>query len=358
MKKRFLLFVVIFITHTISANYFTDLLELKEDNPNPLYYELLPEIKEENPDLSFLRSRNLKNFSLENDYLSMIEEATQAICFLETGTYLGDTTETAAKYFPLVHSIELGKDLFEKAKKRFAKKKNISLHLGDSAELLPKILQQIKDKSVIFLDAHFSMGSTVKGKDNTPILTELNHIKKSNHTNSIIIIDDIRMFYDPLITLKDNFMEGYPSLNTIVEKILEINPHYKIAIVYDTLIAFSDEEQITVSPVVRAVTISRLYDGNNYLPEHVLRAELCIAKSTDIEKEILIELAERWIEKFSESAGLSRHYALWAGLILLENENYAKAKELFLEAKKRGLKDWRIDWYIAMAEAQCFFDIR
>ena len=346
------------IANIIQADRFKDLLELKENNSNPIYYQLLPEINEENPDLSFIRSRNLKNFSLESDYLAMIEEATNALCFLVTGTYLGDTTEIAAKHFPFIHTIELGNQLFEKAKKRFSKKKNIHLHLGDSAELLPGILKQIKDKSVIFLDAHFSMGTTAKGKDNTPILTELNHIKKNAHTNSIIIIDDIRMFYEPLTTLENNFMEGYPSLNTIVEKILEINPHYKVAIVYDTLIAFTQEEQITVSPVVRAVTMSRLYDGTNYSPEHILRAELCIAEAKDKEKEILIELAEYWIEKFSEAAGLSRHYALWAGLILLRDENYTKAKELLLEAKKRGLKDWRIDWYIAMAEAQCFFDIR
>ncbi len=356
MKR--LLLCTLWITHLSSADFFTNLLEIKDAQPNEMYYQLLPEIDEENPDISFIRSRNLKTFSLENGYLLMLEEATHAICFIETGTYLGDTTEIAAKHFPIVHTIELGKELFEKAKKRFSKKKNIALHLGDSAELLPSILKQIKDKTVIFLDAHFSMGATAKGNDNTPILTELNHIKKSKHTNSIIIIDDIRMFYEPLITLDDNFMEGYPSLNTVVEKILEINPHYKIAIVYDTLIAFTQEEHITVSPVIRAATMSRLYDGTNYLPEHVLRAELCIAESKDTQKDMLLELGDHWVEKFSESVGLSRHYALWAGLILLENEEYTKAKEFLVEAKKRGLKDWRIDWYIAMAEAQCFFDIR
>lgn len=334
--KRLLL--LLFINHSIPADYFTDLLQITEDKPSEKYYQLLPRIDEENPSITFIRSRNLKNFSLENNYISMLEEATHALCFIETGTYLGDTTEIAAKYFPSVYTIELGKDLFEKAQKRFSKKKNISLHLGDSTELLPCILKQAKDKSVIFLDAHFSMGTTVKGEDNTPIITELNHIKKSKHTNSVIIIDDIRMFYDPLISLEDSFMGGYPSLNTIVEKILEINPYYKIAIVYDTLIAFTDEENITVSPVVRAVTMSRLYDGSNYLPEHLLCAELCIAESKDKEKEMLIELAEHWVEKFSETAGLSRHYALWAGLIMLHNENYKNAKELFLEAKKEGLK--------------------
>ena len=277
----------------------------------------------------------------------MIEEATNAVFFLEMRTNLGDTTQIAAKHFPTVHSIENNEELFKKAKKRFAKRKNITLHLGDAINLLPTILKKTKDKMAFFLDAH-----------STSILTELNQIKKSNLTDSIIIIDDIGMFYDSLLPLEDSFREGYPTLNTIVEVILDINPIYKIAIIYDTLIAFTSKEQITVSPLVRATTMSRLYDGSNYLIEDIICAELCIAQAKDVEKDALLELAERWVEKFSEAAGLSRHYALWGGLIFLNNENYTKAKELLLEAKKRGIRDWRIDWYIAMADAQCFFDIR
>lgn len=360
MKKIFYtaICILLLINSLVLADFFTNLLEVKQPNPSKIYYQLLPEVDDKNPDISFIKSRNLQNFSLENDYIAMIEEATQAMTFIETGTYLGDTTEIAAQHFPNVQTIELSKELFEKAKKRFNKKKNIILHQGDSAEILPSIIKKIKNKTVFFLDAHFSMGSTAKGQTNTPIITELEKIKHSTHKNAIIIIDDIRMFYEPLVPLRDNFMEGYPTLTTIIEKILTINAGYQFAIVYDTLIAFTNKEQITVSPVVRATTMSRLYDGNNYLIEDIIRAELCIAQAKDKEKEAIIELGEHWIEKFSEDAGLSRHYDLWYGLILINNEEYDKALAYFKEAKKRGLKDWRIDWYIEMAEAQCFFDIR
>ena len=158
--------------------------------------------------------------------------------------------------------------------------------------------------------------------------------------------------------MHDTFADGYPTLNQIVEKILTINDTYKCAIVYDTLIAFPDQDNITVSPTVKAITMSRLYDGSNYLIDDIILAELCIAHAKNKEKEAIADLAERWIEPWSESAGLSRHYALWYGLLLLEHEDYTKANKYLLEAKKRGIRDWRIDWYIAMSEAQCFFDIR
>ncbi len=357
MKKIVILLSFLCITKLHAKENLRSLLEFKEEKPNKIYYELLAPIAGDAPDLFFIKSRNLKNFSLENNYLSMIEEATHAIYFLETGTYLGDTTDKASRHFPRVITIELSKELFETAKKRFSKKKNITIHQGDSAQLLPKILETMKDKAVFFLDAHFSMGETAKGNENTPIITELNHIKKSKITHATIIIDDIRMFYEPLITLTDNFMQGYPSLNEIVEKILEINPNYQFALVYDTLIAFTPDNQITVSPIVHATTMSRLYDGQNYLIEDVIKAELCIAKAQGDDKASLMELGECWVEKFSQEVGLSRHYALWAGLISLSNQNYDKAKEYLFEAKKRGLDHWRIDWYLAMAHAQCFFDI-
>jgi hypothetical protein len=166
------------------------------------------------------------------------------------------------------------------------------------------------------------------------------------------------MFYTPLKEVKNTFMEGYPTLNQIVDLILAINPTYQCAVIYDVLIAFPAQENISVSPIVQALTISRLYDGTNYDIKDVIAAELHIAHAQGKEKEALIDLAVRWIEKWSEGAGFSRHYDLWYGLILMVNEEYAKAQAYFREGKKRGLSDWRIDWYIEMAKAELFFSIR
>ncbi len=358
MKKNVLILCfTLLLFCKLPADFFENLLIPQEQVPNTIYYQLLPAADDKNPGISFIKSRESKTMSLEDEYLEMLDTAFTATKFIETGTYDGGTTAKAAYHWN-VETIELSKELAAKAKKRFAKNKEIKVHHGDSIKILPTILKSINDKPIIFLDAHFSMHDTAKGSENTPILTELDKIKHSKITDAILIIDDIRMFDTHLTSMKDTFAQGYPTLNQVVEKILTINDTYQCAIVYDTLIAFTADEQICVSPVVKAVTMSRLYDGQNYLIDDIILAELCIAHAKDKEKEALADLAEHWIEAWSQNAGLSRHYALWMGLLMLEHEDYTKAKIHLLEAKKRGLKDWRIDWYIAMAEAQCFFDIR
>ena len=174
----------------------------------------------------------------------------------------------------------------------------------------------------------------------------------SDSLSKVLKLKDKAVFFFDINTLEE------PStLNEIIEEILKINEQYQCACLYNTLIVFLNHTKITISPLVRAITISSLYDGHNYLIDDVLKAELCIAKAKAEEKDALEELGEDWLERCNDTAGLSGHHALWAGLINLENEKYPKAKEYLIEARKRGLNHWRIDWYIAMAETQIFFDI-
>lgn len=51
---------------------------------------------------------------------------------VETGTYLGDMVEAMKADFDRIYSIELSKDLHEKAAKKFADVKNVELIHGDS----------------------------------------------------------------------------------------------------------------------------------------------------------------------------------------------------------------------------------
>jgi hypothetical protein len=110
--------------------------------------------------------------------------------------------------------------------------------------------------------------------------------------------------------------------------------------------------------VIRAATMSRLYNGTNYENNDILLAELCIANAQGKEKDALINLGLNCVEDWGKTAGLSRHNALWYGLELLSHDDFAKAHAYLREARIRGLTHWRIDWYIAMAEAQCFFAIK
>lgn len=117
--------------------------------------------------------------------------------FVETGTYLGDSTLEASKVFKHVHTIEIMPLLYEQAKNKLNQRANITFHLGDTITILPGIADGIKDGCVWFIDAHQSGPETGNNGVCVPLLAELNiilgGIGKLNKSH-IFIIDDVRLF--------------------------------------------------------------------------------------------------------------------------------------------------------------------
>lgn len=112
--------------------------------------------------------------------------------FVETGTYLGDTTAGAATHFREVHTIELSEELYQRAKTRFEGVKNITCHLGDSARVLKTLAPTIREPAVFFLDAHWAGGVTARGEVEVPLLEEIETIMARSQ-NDIVVIDDLRL---------------------------------------------------------------------------------------------------------------------------------------------------------------------
>lgn len=118
-------------------------------------------------------------------------------CFIETGTYHCGTTFLAASCFKTVHTIELGKQLYENAISAAKKKgiKNITFHNGDSGELISKLCADIKEPAVFFLDGHYcgdGRGS-VKSSEGNPLLKEVAAINNRSYAD-VIIVDDYWLF--------------------------------------------------------------------------------------------------------------------------------------------------------------------
>lgn len=115
--------------------------------------------------------------------------------FIETGTYLGQMVNAVKETFPEIYSVELGKELFERAQKEFAPVKHITILHGDSGEILGQILDRIQKPCLFWLDGHFSEGITARGAVDTPIETELTQILKHPLARRhVILIDDARHF--------------------------------------------------------------------------------------------------------------------------------------------------------------------
>ena len=117
--------------------------------------------------------------------------------FLETGTLVGETTLNVQPYFEQVYSIELSEGYYNyfndvKIQNNYD---NIFNYFGDSSVVIPKIIESLekKDKVIFWLDGHWSSGDTAKGEKDCPLIEELKIIDK-HFTNTMIIIDDYRMF--------------------------------------------------------------------------------------------------------------------------------------------------------------------
>jgi len=133
--------------------------------------------------------------------------------WVETGTYLGDTTKFLAKKFPksLIYSLEPDRKLFQFAKLRLKRFKNLRLINSSSEEYFDKIVSNQKNSTNFWLDGHFSGDVTFKGNQISPILIELGIIEKyiEQMLSICVFVDDIRDF--------NNDLEGgYPSRDLLV----------------------------------------------------------------------------------------------------------------------------------------------
>ena len=156
--------------------------------------------------------------------------------FIETGTYKGKMVYAVMPYMKEIYSIELDQTYFEKAKRRFAGYQNIHIIQGQSDEILPKILNDIKKPCLFWLDAHWSGGSTAIAETQTPIVHEmqciLEHPRAAEH---VILIDDARCFTGE---------SDYPTLEGLESFIRNFYPDWVFEVKDDIVRTHSDTRRI------------------------------------------------------------------------------------------------------------------
>lgn len=150
--------------------------------------------------------------------------------FVETGTCYGDMVEAMRNEFDRIYSIELSKYLYGKVTKRFRRAKNITLIQGDSGVELKRVMKEIDQPVLFYLDGHYSSGMSTKGDKDTPICEELRTILSAKPFRHVILIDDARCFgvdpdYPPVEELKklvDSF--GRDLQVTVKDDCIRITP--------------------------------------------------------------------------------------------------------------------------------------
>ena len=134
--------------------------------------------------------------------------------WVETGTYLGDTTKYLARNFPKsqVITLEPDKRIYTFTSYRLKKFKNIKFVNGSSEHKFDNVLSKLEGPVNFWLDGHFSGDITFKGDLYSPVIKELEVIQKhqSRLKKVCVLIDDMRDFNDDPIS-------GYPSRNYLVD---------------------------------------------------------------------------------------------------------------------------------------------
>ena len=203
--------------------------------------------KKKIPNNALGRYRAIKNILFKNRYLTKWENDGYPIppphivkqetikkyaadfnikIFIETGTYLGDMADAVKREFDLIYSIELSHDLWLKASNRLKSYNHIKIIEGDSGEELKRLVPQITQPSLYWLDAHYSGGITATGTKSCPIYSEIEAILKSKVSGNIILIDDARLF---------NGQDDYPKIEDLKNYIKKYKNHSQIKIEFDLI---------------------------------------------------------------------------------------------------------------------------
>ena len=135
-------------------------------------------------------------------------------CWIETGTYLGETTDLLRQHSKRVISIEPEPTLFQNAQAKFAGITNVEIINGLSEEVFPQLLPTLTGDINFWLDGHTSLHNTFQGPLDTPIVEELNCISANlAHFGKVaILIDDIRLFKGEVV-----HYGPYPPLDFLVD---------------------------------------------------------------------------------------------------------------------------------------------
>jgi hypothetical protein len=132
--------------------------------------------------------------SLDLDFLrSLKDDFSKFKCFIETGTYNGDTIFAVEPLFDKLYTIEFSDLYYNRTKAKYNGDK-INFIYGDSSIVFETLLPQLNEPCIFFLDGHWSGEATGKATKDVPLNEEITHINNLFLHEAILIVDDFRLF--------------------------------------------------------------------------------------------------------------------------------------------------------------------
>lgn len=146
--------------------------------------------------------------------------------FVETGTFTGEMLAAMRPHFDDLISIELSAPIHAAACRRFAGDPAITLLLGDSGEMLPRVLESLDHPALFWLDGHYMGEGTGRAQVDTPVTQELAALLRHRVRRHVVLIDDARLF---------NGTDGYPSLAELAARVTRERPGSAVRVEADII---------------------------------------------------------------------------------------------------------------------------
>ena len=127
--------------------------------------------------------------------LRAVQRRTGASMLLETGTFLGVTTNRCAPHFERIYTVEIEPALAAQARRFLARHAHVEVVLGDADVEVRRLFNDKKIvNALIFLDGHFSAGFTGSADNPEPAVSIMEFLSQHADQIAAIVIDDYREF--------------------------------------------------------------------------------------------------------------------------------------------------------------------
>ncbi len=255
-------------------------------------------------------------FSLDPRLVSALKTALPLNVLVETGTFKGDTPSAFASWFNKVISIELSETLFTDAVKRFSDSSNVQILQGSSSDKLQDLRYELKDIGVLYwLDAHWCVATETEGvHSQCPLLNELAAIHKLN-INSVILIDDARLFLAP--PLAPHEISQWPNLSDILRTLQTLSTVHDLMVINDVIVFYPPVAKLTLMKFAQFHGVDWLLAAETFkehqsLANELKDKELCISAQNESlvllsgklkEKEAVIQDQRRTIRAYAAAYG-------------------------------------------------------